>query len=335
MHLWRMMEPRPLIRTLHIESFLAIDFTHKMGKGTYGEVYLARSTKDSHPVVAKIIPAGDDETAMCQKYLFREISVWKKLSHPNLVRLRQVYLWNKPHSDGRPNFFFVLECENGGMSLDTTLRALQTPMAEAEVQSIAHQALLGLAYLHRHQFFHRDIKEANILIDRDRRVTLCDFGFVRRIDLAVSEYTEHIGTWAYMSPEQAFGRRAYSCQVDIWSLGVVVLNLVLRVQFFFALDCKQIVQRLVEVFGKEKLQELDLTPTEQAMLCQDHCRKRSLEELLQGRVSPTGTDLILRMLEVNPLKRIEAVQALRHPWFEHLREKDPPLNESDTPNSPI
>lgn len=311
------MDPLPNISTCNIAEYLEIYFNQSVGEGAYGSVYRAKNLKSGDQVIVKMMLLGKQPKGVSTKYIFREISSWKCISHQNICPLRRTYCYQELAPQGTQNsskIWFILESEDCGQSLAHYF-VQRGRMQESEVRQIVHQVLQALTYLHRNQFFHRDIKECNILINSEGVVKLCDFGFLRRLDLTNSEYTVEVGTYGYQSPEQALGRKEYSCQIDIWALGIVIMNLILGENRFACKSGQEMIMKLVEHFGVERLNDLDLSSGEQAKVCVSGVRKYYLEEILAGKLSPAGTDLLLKMLEVSPLQRIEAKTALEHEWF--------------------
>jgi len=176
-----------------------------------GEVYVAEDTALERRVALKFLPlhaAGDSET---RTRFAREARSAAKLNHPNIVTIHEV-----GEFEGRP--FIAMEYVDGE-SLQALCRARKVTPARAE--DIVRQCAEGLAVAHGKGVIHRDIKPANIVIDRTGRARLLDFG------LAALQGSDNVtrpgttmGTFAYMSPEQARGESC-DARTDLFSLGVV------------------------------------------------------------------------------------------------------------------
>ena len=155
--------------------------TRSLGDGTYGSVYKA------------IAVAGGDVVAikkMKKKYYswdeciaLRELKSLRKLTHPNIVKLREVIRDND-------ELFFVFEFME--RNLYEVLKSRESRLPEASVRNIMFQMLSGLAYMHKHGFFHRDIKPENCLVNGDV-VKIADFGLAREIR-SRPPFTEYVST---------------------------------------------------------------------------------------------------------------------------------------------
>jgi serine/threonine-protein kinase ULK/ATG1 len=197
----------------------------EIGRGAYGVVYSAQVIAPFPPlkvddfVAIKSIAAARVATPEDREKLDSEIAIMNSLEHPNLVKLYCV-------ERSRNHFYLVMEFCGAG-DLMTYLRSFQFGIPEPTIRNIAHQIATGLHVLHDHRIVHRDLKPQNILISsRGSSVTLkiADFGFARF--LRPSDLAETIcGSPMYMAPEIQFGQK-YGASVDMWSLGVILYELV-------------------------------------------------------------------------------------------------------------
>ncbi|KAF7691465.1 putative serine/threonine-protein kinase MRK1 like protein [Cucumispora dikerogammari] len=176
-------------------------------------------------------------------YQNREIQILKTLNHPNIVKLfgyNYSDLKSKRTSD--PNShntneeniedtdagqFANLYLEYIPYTLSTFLNnslAMKTPFTLAIFKSLFSQSLLALNYLHEKNICHRDIKPDNILITKNYKVKICDFGSAKIINKSSKNNLKYITSRPYRAPENLIGMRNYSTLIDIWSLGVVFLE---------------------------------------------------------------------------------------------------------------
>jgi hypothetical protein len=167
----------------------------------------------------KIISAGLSDNEKLMERFEREVNILKQLKHPNIVRLLAS---GKYH--GTP--FYAMEYVEGE-TLEQTLRR-RTRFSWEEVIDIGKQVASALQHAHVNGVIHRDLKPSNLMLDRaTNTIKLTDFGIAKDVDRTALT-TEHktIGTISYMSPEQCQGLRNLSGKSDLYSLGVVLYELV-------------------------------------------------------------------------------------------------------------
>jgi len=188
----------------------------KIGAGGMGEVYLADDTKLDRKVALKFMPihlAADSE--MRQRFT-REAQAAARLDHPNIVTIYEVGEFN-----GRP--FFAMQFIEG-----ETLNKLRRDesLSIQKIINLMSQIASGLAKAHAMGITHRDIKSANIIVNRDSRAKILDFGLATLQGSEMLTKTgSTLGTVAYMSPEQVQGSQV-DHRSDIFSLGVVMYELI-------------------------------------------------------------------------------------------------------------
>ena len=181
-----------------------------LGHGTSGIVYLAKDTLLGKQVALKEISAQGEE-----KHRFlEEARVLDRLRHPNIVQVNSV-----DEIGGK----VVIDMEYiRGRNLQDILRDTpQLPLSQAI--HIAAQICDGLAYAHSLRTVHRDIKPANILLTRDGVVKLVDFGLAEV--LGTHSFAGGAGTYAYMAPEDFHPEEQSDRQSDIWSVGVILYEM--------------------------------------------------------------------------------------------------------------
>lgn len=188
----------------------------ELGRGGMAAVYLAQEVALNRLVAIKVMAPGVMMgEGMVDRFRQEAVTV-ANLSHPNIITIHTVRQLDDLH-------FFVMKYVDG-RPLDIVLQSsgvLPIPM----VQAILFQVGSGLAYAHRRGVIHRDVKPANILLDRDGNAIVTDFGIAK-----VAEVTGHtktgtmVGTPAYMSPEQCVGEPV-TWASDQYSLGIVAYEL--------------------------------------------------------------------------------------------------------------
>lgn len=201
------------------------------------------------------------------------------------------------------------------------------------VKSYFKQLLSGLAYLHKNNILHRDIKTSNLLINNSGFLKLGDFGLSRPFSEKIKQYTTNVITLWYRPPELLLkGYDRYSTEVDIWSVGCIFAELLCNKPIFAGKDDLDQLDLIFAMCGYPDEDSIKAVP-EYAKVQQKDMYKRRLSEVLNERLKdrPDRTqaiDLIEKMLQLNPKQRITASQALFHDYFWC----DPmPLNPKDIP----
>ena len=200
----------------------------EIGRGGMAVVYRAADARTGTVVALKVLPP---HLAHDERYLQRferEGKSAARLRHPNIVRTLDTGAADGYH-------FLALEYVEG-QTLADLLRTQRTLLPTADVVSIIRQVAEGLDYAHNLGVLHRDIKTSNIMIDRDGKALLMDFGVAKLLDEDHTAYTivgTTVGTPAFMAPEQARGGEV-DRRADIYSLGVIAYSLFTGVMPFKA-----------------------------------------------------------------------------------------------------
>uniref|UniRef100_A0A4W5MTC4 Mitogen-activated protein kinase kinase kinase kinase n=1 Tax=Hucho hucho TaxID=62062 RepID=A0A4W5MTC4_9TELE len=191
------------------------ELIHRIGSGTYGDVFKARNIKSSAMAAIKIVKLdpGDDITSIQQ-----EITMMKECKHKNIVAYFGSYHRNT-------KLWICMEYCGGGSLQD--IYHVTGPLKEKQIAYICRETLQGLYHLHETSKMHRDIKGANILITERGDVKLADFGVAAEISASVAKRKSFIGTPYWMAPEVAAVEKkgGYNHLCDIWAVGITAIEL--------------------------------------------------------------------------------------------------------------
>ncbi|KAL4648211.1 mitogen-activated protein kinase kinase kinase kinase 2-like isoform X1 [Arapaima gigas] len=191
------------------------DLLHRIGSGTYGDVFKARNIKTSVITAVKIVKLdpGDDISSIQQ-----EITMIKDCAHKNIVAYFGGYLRNN-------KLWICMEYCGGGSLQD--IYHITGPLKERQIAYVCRETLQGLHHLHEAGKMHRDIKGANILLTERGEVKLADFGVAAEINASVAKRKSFIGTPYWMAPEVAAVEKkgGYNQLCDIWSVGITAIEL--------------------------------------------------------------------------------------------------------------
>ena len=191
----------------------------KLGEGGMGEVYLAEDKRLHRKVALKFLPMHFTSDPAARERFEREARAAAALNHPNIVTVFDI-----GETDGQ--VFMALELVDGETLADRISGVYSgMPMAVEEIEKIIRQLVEGLGAAHKAGIVHRDIKPSNIMIDRDGRVKILDFGLAKLKGTSnLTKEASTLGTVQYMSPEQARGEEV-DRRSDIWSLGAVLYEM--------------------------------------------------------------------------------------------------------------
>lgn len=194
----------------------------ELGSGAMGTVYLANFEHEGKtvPVALKVVALGLLGNKSAMDRFHREASILKQLKHPHIVRLIATPNPNKPSKTP----FIAMEYIEGE-SLDHVL-ARRIKLSWEEAADYAKQLCSALQYAHDKGIIHRDLKPSNLMVTLDGKLKLTDFGIAKDTDVtALTGNNSTIGTAAYMSPEQCRGEKGLTNKSDLYSLGIVLFEL--------------------------------------------------------------------------------------------------------------
>ncbi|KAI8360739.1 kinase-like domain-containing protein [Choanephora cucurbitarum] len=283
-------EPKQPLSTVKSIDTLYQSTHESLGEGNYGKVYLAKCKETGNRVAVKVVPRRSfKDLPQWQIALLREVSVCMLFpDHPCIVKISRMFVKNE-------DMYIIMEYGPHGDLFEMIVDG-DYDYKEHEVRILFDQIAHAVACLHENNIVHRDIKLENVIVTdkANLRVKLCDFGF-STIARPGRDLLTGCGTSFYAAPEIK-RKKPYSKSVDIWSLGML-LYVALTSSHPYALP------------GKED----DYVPEHtgnSAKYRTDHPRWKGL--------SKDAKDLVNKMLQVDPKKRVDIQQVLDHPWLQNI-----------------
>ncbi|KAK7865565.1 hypothetical protein R5R35_010101 [Gryllus longicercus] len=252
------------------------DIGRPLGKGKFGNVYLAREKKSKFIVALKVLFKSEVQKAHVEHQLRREIEIQSHLRHPNILKLYGYF-----HDDSR--VYLILEFAAKGELYKELQAQPQKRFDEIRTANYIAQLADALKYCHSKKVIHRDIKPENLLLGLKGELKIADFGW--SVHAPSSRRSTLCGTLDYLPPEMIQGQ-LHDEKVDLWSLGVLCY------------EC---------LVGKPPFE----TPTYQ----ETYQRISRAEYTIPSYVSVEAQDLISKLLLVNPYLRLSLDGVLLHPWI--------------------
>ncbi|XP_053684534.1 mitogen-activated protein kinase kinase kinase kinase 3 isoform X1 [Sabethes cyaneus] len=258
------------------------ELIHKIGSGTYGDVYKAKKLQSNELAAIKVIKLepGDDIQIIQQ-----EIVMMRDCRHPNIISYYGSYLRHD-------KLWICMEYCGGGSLQD--IYQVTGPLTELQIAYMCRETLLGLSYLHSMGKIHRDIKGANILLTEKGDVKLADFGVSAQITATINKRRSFIGTPYWMAPEVAAVERkgGYNHLCDIWACGITAIELA---------------ELQPPMFDLHPMRALFL-------MSKSGFKPPSLKD--KDRWSPNFHSFLKVALTKNPKKRPTAERLLQHAFFQ-------------------
>uniref|UniRef100_M4BS48 CMGC/MAPK protein kinase n=1 Tax=Hyaloperonospora arabidopsidis (strain Emoy2) TaxID=559515 RepID=M4BS48_HYAAE len=292
-----------------------------VGKGTYGEVIAASDFVNGGTFAIKKLGQFLRHPKVALLAL-REIKLMSEIgTHPCLMGFHEL---QRPLDYEHFEDLYIIQ-----PLMETDLCRIihsKESLSDDQVQYFLYQMMCGIHYLHSADVLHRDIKPSNILVNSDCRIKICDFGLARHAndrDLAEG-LSEYVVTRWYRAPELLLAN-AYTKAIDMWSIGCIFAELLGRRIMFPGTSYVDQLKVIVDIVG---------TPATFSF-CDNPVARRyaGRQFLIQSQkipkvdwvqvfpeANPDGLDLLDRLLQFDPAKRITAAEALEHPYLSQWRE---------------
>jgi serine/threonine protein kinase len=202
------------------------------------------------------------------------------------------------------------------------------PLSNDHSQYFLYQMLCALKYLHSTSVLHRDLKPSNILLNANCDLKLCDFGLSRGLNGdggggAENNLTEYVVTRWYRAPEIMLSCQEYSKAIDVWSLGCIFGEMLLRKPLFPGNDYIHQLKLITQFIGTPTKEDLWFVSNDKArkfMLGLPKCGPVDAKKHFPG-ADPGACDLLSQMLRLDPSSRITVDEALAHEYLAPIRDQ--------------
>jgi len=253
----------------------------EIGRGGFSVVVEATEKKTGKKYAIKCIKKVSVEGEDI-KLLRREIKIMKRVSHPNILKLYEVF-------EEEDEFFLVMELVDGKELFDKIVEKGQ--YSELDASRIVKQIVSAVDYLHQNGIAHRDLKPENLLSAgnaEDEVVKIADFGFSK--NFGEEKLMTSCGSPGYVAPE-VLTCESYDNAVDMWSIGVIIYILLCGYPPFYADNAPALFKKIMDV-------------------------KYDFEDPSWDEVSDHAKTLIRSLLKKDPNERLTAKQCLDDPWVQ-------------------
>ena len=317
---FHIMNTNEIIEELERETQNRYQFQKLLGRGAYGIVFSALDKETGRSVAVKRVERIFESTLDAKRCL-REVCILSHIKHENVSNLIDVV---------------SLSDFNKFESLIAVMDLMETDLYQIIISKqnltidhhryFIYQVLRGLKFLHSANVLHRDLKPSNLLVNSECDLKIGDFGLARILQSdEQSEFlSEYVATRWYRPPEVLLNYTSYGPSLDVWSVGCILAELILRKPLFPGQSTTNQISTIINLLGSPSEEDLE------------ECPNRNARRFVKGLGTKPKTpwrhifrgcdydkdeiDILDKMLTWNPNKRISVEDALSHPFFESLHD---------------
>jgi len=283
---------------------------NQIEEGSYGVVFRARDKQTGDIVALKKLKLDEEKNGFPITAL-REVYALMSCRHENVVGIREVVV-----GDTLTQVFVVMDFIEH--DLKSLLTVMPSPFLQSEIKTLMLQLLSAVRHCHSHWILHRDLKTSNLLMNNRGTIKVADFGLARRFGdpVGVGGMTQLVVTLWYRAPEILLGAKTYSTAVDMWSIGCIFAELLLKEPLFQAKGELELLSMIFRLLGPPTKGSwpdyfsLPLSKNISLPSPQPHQFRQKFHYM-----TAAGIDLLMSMLSYDPDQRITAEEALLHPYF--------------------
>jgi len=296
--------------------------TQITGSGSFGVVYQAIISETTEVVAIK-------KVFQDKRYKNRELAIMKELDHSNVIKLRHYFYTPGEKKEKTDEVYLNCVMDYIPDTLSRLVRQYaksKTQIPKLVVKLYSFQLLKALNYIHIMGICHRDIKPQNVLVNPSNHLLkLCDFGSAKKL-IKGEPNISYICSRYYRAPELIFGATDYTNQVDVWSVGCVIAEMILGCPIFPGESASDQLVEIIKILG---------TPTKEQILAMNPQANEFKFPLIKAypwqkifknkNVEEGFIDLLNCLLVYDPEVRYTPLKALLHPYFDELRDSNTKL----------
>jgi glycogen synthase kinase 3 beta len=296
------------------DSF-SYNITKFIGSGSFGSVFLANCIQTNEIVAIKKVYQDNN-------FKNRELKILKEINYENLIKMKSHFF---TYGENKDDVYLNIVMEYIPDTLGKVIRyykKIDSQFPHLLVKIYSYQLIKGLHYLNCKGICHRDLKPQNILIDTKTNILkICDFGsakFLKKNEINLS----YICSRHYRAPELIFNSTSYNYSIDTWSVGCIIAEIVLGYPLFSGNDSTDQLIEIIKILGtpsKDQIKKMNKNFTNYKF---PMIKCFSWREVFKNKkISKEFIDLLKELLNYDPEKRLKPLEALKHSFFDDLREE--------------
>lgn len=283
-----------------------------VGNGSFGVVFQAKCIETGETVAIK-------KVLQDKRFKNRELQIIRMMSHPNIVQLKHCFYTTTEKDEVYLNL--VLEyVPDTVYRINKHYTKNEQRMPIILVKLYTYQMLRALAHIHSIGVCHRDIKPQNLLVNiNSHALKLCDFGSAKAL-VRGEPNISYICSRYYRAPELIFGATDYTCAIDVWSVGCVMAELLLGSPLFPGESGVDQLVEIIKVLGTPTREEIHAMNPNYTEFKFPQIKAHPWAKVFSKRMPADAVDLVSKLLVYSPTQRMTALEAIRHPFFDELRD---------------
>lgn len=287
--------------------------TQIIGSGSFGVVYQAINQETNETVAIK-------KVFQDSRYKNRELDIMKQLNHQNVVKFITAFYSNGEKKD---QVYLNAVMEYVPDTLSKVIRTYfknKSSFPAILVKVYAFQMFRALEYIHSMGICHRDIKPQNILVDPlSHMLKICDFGSAKKL-VKGEPNVAYICSRYYRAPELIFGATEYTNQIDVWSIGCVIVEMVLGQPLFPGESAIDQLVEIIKILGTPTKSQILIMNPDYNEIKFPMIKQYPWSKYFKSKnVSEEFVDFVSKVLVYEPSIRLTPSQALEHPFFDELK----------------